>query len=103
MVNVEDYGKVVVADTREGCVEEYAVKLGLTPDKDVADENDKIKTEFVISVIQFVDVAGNTYVYMGTEDGTIYKALFHLNEKLLFAKPGDTIKGTVSGGLLTVE
>lgn len=103
MVNVEDYGKVVVADTREGCVEEYAAKLGLTPDKDVADENDKIKTEFVISVIQFVDVAGNTYVYMGTEDGTIYKALFHMNEKLLFAKPGDTIKGTVSGGLLTVE
>ena len=53
--------------------------------------------------MQYVDVNGNTYVYMGTEDGKVYKALFHLNEQLLFAKPGDTIKGTLSGDLLTVN
>ena len=103
MVNVEDYGKVVVADTREGCVENYAIKLGLTPENNVPDIVEKTEVEFVISVIQYIDVDGSTYVYMGTEDGAIYKAVFHLNEKLLFAKPGDTIKGTVSGGLLTVE
>lgn len=103
MVNVEDYGKVVVADTREDCVKNYATKLGLTPDNNKPEDTEKTEVEFVISVIQYVDVNGTTYVYMGTEDGAIYKAVFHLNEKLLFAKPGDAIKGTVSGGLLTIE
>lgn len=102
MVNVEDYGKVVVADSREVCVLEYAKKLGLTPEEK-PEEIEKTEVEFVVSVVQYVDVDGNTYVYMGTEDGKIYKALFHLNEKLLFVKPGDTIKGTVSNGILTVE
>ena len=102
MVNVEDYGKVVVADSREACVLEYAQKLGLTPEEK-PEEIEKTEVEFVVSVVQYVDVDGNTYVYMGTEDGKIYKALFHLNEKLLFVKPGDTIKGTVSNGILTVE
>ncbi len=102
MVNVEDYGKVVVADSREACALEYAKKLGLTPEEK-PEEIEKTEVEFVVSVVQYVDVDGNTYVYMGTEDGKIYKAVFHLNEKLLFVQPGDTIKGTVSNGLLTVE
>lgn len=113
MVNVEDYGKVVVADTRESCVGKYAEKLGLVvdesiigpdakPDEDKPDV-EKVTVEFVISVMQYVDVSGDTYVYMGTEDGKVYKALFHENEQLLFAKPGDTIKGTVMDGLLTIE
>ena len=107
MVNVEDYGKVVVADTREVCVSKYAEKLGLDVDNTVGSgdntEVEKTEVEFVISVMQYVDVSGNTYVYMGTEDGTVYKALFHENEQLLFAKPGDTIKGTLIGELLYVE
>ena len=106
MVNVEDYGKVVVADTREVCVSKYAERLGLVVDGTIGTGDtgvEKTKVEFVISVMQYVDVSGNTYVYMGTEDGTVYKALFHENEQLLFAQPGDTIKGTVSNGLLTIE
>ena len=106
MVNVEDYGKVVVADTREACVSKYAAKLGLVVDENFKPETpdeEKTPVTFVISVLQYVDVNGNTYVYMGTEDGTVYKALFSANEKLLFAKVGDTVKGTVSNGLLTVE
>lgn len=108
MVNVEDYGKVVVAESREECVNKYAKKLGLSPDGDInkPDEDDETTAtpvEFVISVIQYVDIDGDTYVYMGTEDGKVYKALFHENEKLLFAKPGDTVKGSVKNDLLTVE
>ena len=34
--------------------------------------------------ISYIDVNGNTYVYMGTEDGIVYKALFSENEELLF-------------------
>ncbi len=107
MVNVEDYGKVVVADTREGCVAKYADKLGLTPDTNIGGENtedsEKTAVEFVISVLQFIDIDGNTYVYMGSEDGQIYKALFAKNESLLFAKAGDTVKGYVQNGLFSLE
>lgn len=110
MVNVKDYGKVVVADSREACVKKYAEKLGLDVNEDIIGDipedetpSESTPVEFVISVIQYVDIDGNTYVYMGTEDGTVYKALFKDNEKLLFAKVGDTIKGSITDGILTVE
>lgn len=110
MVNVKDYGKVVVADSREACVKKYAEKLGLDVNEDIIGDvpedetpSESTPVEFVISVIQYVDIDGNTYVYMGTEDGTVYKALFKDNEKLLFAKVGDTIKGFITDGILTVE
>ena len=108
MVNVKDYGKVVVADSREACVSKYAEKLGINVNEEIAGPEEeetieKTPVTFVISVMQYVDVDGNTYVYMGTEDGTVYKALFHENEKLLFAKPGDTITGTLVNGKLVVE
>lgn len=109
MVNVKDYGKVVVADSREACVSKYAEKLGLTMNEDIigtdtsTEEAEKTPVEFVITVLQYVDVDGNTYVYMGGADGTIYKALFHENEQLLFANVGDTVKGTLVDGVLTIE
>lgn len=49
-------------------------------------ETEKIPVEFIISVMQYIDVDGNTYVYMGTSDSTVYKVLFSANEQLLFAK-----------------
>ena len=109
MVNVKDYGKVVVADSREACVAKYAEKLGLNVNKDiigsVPEDDTSVEStpvEFTISVIQYVDVDGNTYVYMGTADGKVYKALFKDNEQLLFAKVGDTVKGSESDGKLSV-
>ena len=109
MVNVKDYGKVVVADSREACVQKYADKLGLNVNEDiigtVPEDDTSVEStpvEFTISVIQYVDVDGNTYVYMGTADGKVYKALFKDNEQLLFAKVGDTVKGSESDGKLSV-
>ena len=109
MVNVKDYGKVVVADSREACVAKYAEKLGLNMNEDIIgtdepiDEVEKTPVEFIISVMQYVDVDGNTYVYMGTAEGVVYKALFSENENLLFANVGDVVKGTVANGILKVE
>ena len=118
MVNVKDYGKVVVATSREDCVNGYIKKLGLHPADSlldsltgsVADDSEKEpedttpaeEVSFTISVIQYVDIDGNTYVYMGCEDGTVYKARFADNEILLFAKKGTQVSGTVKRELLTV-
>lgn len=109
MVNVQDYGKVAVASSREECVEVYAKKLNLHASKELLDSMDKspsseeeekkedaqpeVDVTFTIAVLQYVSVDGNTYLYMGTEDGTVYKAKFADNEKLLFAKVGDTLHG----------
>ncbi len=120
MVNVKDYGKVVVASKREECVTSYAKELGLTPDESLIDaaeegadaqegeseeepEENAEEVTFTISVLQYVDVDGNTFVYMGTEDGKVYKAEFASNEDLLFVKTGDTLKGTVSKDNFTLE
>ena len=88
----------------------YAEKLGLDLNEDIignVPEDEKpvesTPVEFTIEVLQYVDVDGNTYVYMGTSDGTVYKALFKDNEQLLFAKAGDTIKGSVTNGIFTLE
>lgn len=110
IVNVKDYGKVVVADSREGCVEKYAAKLGLNVNEDIIgtddnsdDTTEKTPVEFAISVIQYVDIDGNTYVYMGTVDGKVYKSLFKNNEQLLFAKPGDIVSGYIQKELFILE
>ena len=71
--------------------------------EDTKEEVDKVPAEFIISVIQYVDINGNTYVYMGTEDGTVYKALFSANEQLLFAEVGDVVKGSVVNGELIIQ
>lgn len=125
-VNVKDYGKVVVSASREECIAKYIDKLGLNPPQEVVDnltgdvedpnapeEDDKeevqepeepaVEVTFVITAMQYADIEGNTWVYLGTEDGTVYKAVFADNEQLLFAKKGDTVKGQSRGGKLTVE
>lgn len=118
MVNVKDYGKVVVASSREECVQKYADKLGLQPDKilldsmegdgtttedDSKEEVEKETVSFEIQVMEFIDVDGNTYVYMGTPEGKVYKALFAENEQLLFAKAGDKVTGAVAEDVFTLE
>lgn len=122
MVNVKDYGEVTVAPKLEECINLYATEMNLQLndallekiDGEVAssDEKDNMKestdtkaeeVEFTISVIQYIDVDGNTYVYMGTEDGMVYKALFAENEDLLFAKVNDTIRGMVQDGNVIVK
>lgn len=120
MVNVKDYGKVAVASKREECVTTYAEELGLKPDESLidaaeqgaaaddesSDDEQKENAEevtFTVSVLQYVDVDGNTFVYMGTEDGKVYKAKFASNEDLLFVKAGDTLKGTIAKDSFTLE
>lgn len=122
MVNVKDYGKVVVASKKSDCIEEYSKELGLKPDESLMNPDDielsdessdgqkkedsdakKEPVTFTVTVMQYGDVDGNTYVYLGTEDQTVYKALLSENEKLLFVQPGDTVCGTVAGDVFTYE
>lgn len=50
---------------------------------------------FVISEMQYVEIAGETYVYLAGDDGMVYWQKFSDNEQLIFLHEGDTV--TVNG------
>ena len=124
-VNVKDYGKVVVASSREECISRYIDKMGLNPPQEVIDnlsgeiadstgngsssaaEIEEENVEFTIAVMQYADVEGNTWVYMGTENGIVYKAKFADNEMLLYAKTDEIVypdqKYQMSGNKISVK
>lgn len=112
LVNADDYGKVVVKATRDECLSAYLTKIGSSKAEigesrndstvtipEIPTSKDSDKVSFTVSVIQYVTEDGNTYVYIGTEDGQIYKSLFSENEELVFVKEGTTISGTVQDGM----
>lgn len=112
LVNADDYGKVVVKATRDECLSAYLAKIGSSKAEigesrndstvtipEIPTSKDSDKVSFTVSVIQYVTEDGNTYVYIGTEDGQIYKSLFSENEELVFVKEGTTISGTVQDGM----
>ena len=45
--------------------------------------------------MQYVEIAGETYVYLAGDDGMVYWQKFSDNEQLIFLHAGDTV--TVNG------
>lgn len=114
MVNMESYNVVTTADDIKTCFDQYRALLGMEPEEDgeedsfdtdhdskdgsqagsglSEDENAvTVPAEFVIASIQYVDIDGNTYVYLMGEDGKVYKQRFSENENLIFLNPGDAV------------
>ena len=50
-----------------------------------------MKDTFVITNIQYINVEGNTYVYLKGDNGKVYKQLFSKNEKLILLETGDKV------------
>lgn len=107
LVNMENYTKVVVADTSEETFNEYEKLMGFTPtaktdDKENLGQEDtgKKKAEktasnkgkevtITVSDITYIVTGGETVVYITADDGAVYKADFE--EEWLFVKTGDEI------------
>lgn len=108
-VDVEQYNIVATGNTQAECFEKYRKLLGLetipereqegnqgeTPENPEAVEMTTV--EIVIQKLMYADVDGNTYAYIGTADGKIYKVKFAGNEKIMFVKEGDTITAECAG------
>lgn len=95
-VNVKDYGKVVVASSREECISRYIDKMGLNPPQEVIDN---LSGEIADST----DDGSSSAAETEAENGIVYKAKFADNEMLLYAKTGDVIRGTIRDGKVTVK
>lgn len=105
LVNLEDYSKVVIGDTKEEAFNKYLVKMGLADEKVEEDqidtlnttnkENKKdlvgIKKQYSITIADIIYAVddGQTYIYIKADDNIIFKSIF--NESLLFLNADDKV------------
>lgn len=97
-VNVEQYNIVATATTQAECIKKYKTALGIKEDETVKETEEKTIT---IASIKYIDIDGNTYIYLIDNQDNIYKAKASTNENMLLLKEGDTIKITHSKNTIT--
>lgn len=116
MVNVEQYNIVATGSDLQECFTKYKKKLGGDFTSDIQDEDDSsddssdesnteaedtreiLDAELTITKIQYVDIEGNTYVYVTAEDDTIYRVKFTDYPQALLWKAGSTVQVGYSDG-----
>lgn len=105
MVNVQSYNIVTTAAKLDDCFAQYRKLIhgGVVepkPETDTqapaaqppVDEGPELDAEFTISSIQYVDISGDTYVYLEGNDGKIYRQKFADNEAIIAIRSGDSVK-----------
>lgn len=88
-VNVEQYNIVTTAATQAECIKKYKSALGI--------ENDEITTDIkeatvTIASIKYIDIDGNTFIYLIDTDNNMFKAKAGTNENMLLLNVGDKVK-----------
>ncbi len=89
-VNVEQYNLVATAPTQADCLKKYKEIIGVKETDEKADDTQS--AEITVSQIKYIDVDGNTYIYIISDDEKIYKAKAASHEEMLLLKEGDKIK-----------
>lgn len=89
-VNVEQYNIVTTATTQKECISKYKALLGIEESEQSGEDttNQTVK----ISDIKYIDINGNTYIYLIDEKENIFKAKASSHEEMLLLKKGDTVE-----------
>ena len=93
-VNVEQYNIVTTAATQAECIKKYKAALGIAGDEITEDVKEKTIT---VSSIKYIDIDGNTYIYLIDSDNNIFKAKASENENMLLLNVGDKVRISHSG------
>jgi len=94
-VNVEQYNLVTTATTQAECIAKYNALLGV---EDIDEEQDTVETTKIkIASIKYIDINGNTYIYLIDNDENIYKAKASEHEKMLLLNVNDEVELQHSG------
>ncbi len=93
-VNVEQYNIVTTATTQDECIRKYKSALGI--DNEVIPDN-VTETEITVADIKYIDIDGNTYIYIIDGKDNIFRAKAGTNENMLLLRSGDRVKITHSG------
>lgn len=92
LVNVEKYNIVATGASQHEALSAY-IKLmkenGISQGSD--SEAGELSKQINIETIRYVDVSGETIVYILDKQGNVYKQAFAENEALIFLKEGDRI------------
>lgn len=88
-VNVEQYNIVTTAATQAECIKKYKSALGIENDVITTDINETIIT---IASIKYIDIDGNTFIYLIDTDNNMFKAKAGTNENMLLLNVGDKVK-----------
>lgn len=88
-VNVEQYNIVTTASSQAACIKQYKKMLGLSStDYGNADSDVTI----TISAIRYIDIDGNTYIYLIDTKNNLYRAKAADFEEMLLLKEGDKVR-----------
>ena len=89
-VNVEQYNLVTTAATQSECIAKYRKLLGL---KEPAEPQKETKSVTVtVAAVRYIDIDGNTYIYLIDTEENLYKAKAADHENMLLIEKGDTVK-----------
>ena len=97
-VNVEQYNIVTTATTQAECIKKYKTALGIENDEKQEDIKEKTIT---VASIKYIDIDGNTFIYLIDNESNIFKAKASANENMLLLNVGDKVKITYSGKTIT--
>lgn len=93
-VNVEQYNIVTTASTQSECIEKYKTVLGIETDEVAEDTKEATVT---IASIKYIDIDGNTFIYLIDTEDNIFKAKASSNENMLLLNVGDKVELSYSG------
>lgn len=96
-VNVEQYNIVTTATTQDECIKKYKSALGIENDVILEDVTD---IKITIASIKYIDIDGNTYIYLIDSNNNIFKAKASDNENMLLLNIGDTVEISHSGNTI---
>lgn len=97
-VNVEQYNLVTTATTQAGCLAKYRELLGI---EEPEDTTQKDIVTITVADIKYIDIDGNTYIYLIDNKNNIYKANAASNEQLLLIKAGDKLELELTANKIT--
>lgn len=92
LVNVQNYNIVATGKTQNEALKEYR---NLLNENNVVEVSDNLpQKQIVIADIQYIQVDGETIVYIKDDKGAVYKQAFSENESLILLNIGDKITVT---------
>lgn len=94
-VNVEQYNIVTTAATQAECIAKYKAMLGISEVQTPTDEAKNVT--ITIASVKYIDIDGNTYIYLIDTENNIFKAKASEHENMLLLEAGDTVELSCTG------
>ena len=94
-VNVKQYNLVSTAATLEDCLADYKGLVG--EEAEPLPDPTETACNIVIAAIRYIDIDGNTYIYLIDTEDNMYRAKVADHEEMLLLKEGDSV------GLVVIE